>query len=412
MLWRWKRAKFLAETTWDAIAVVDDCARIMALRERSGELNGADCARIGREWADKAGEKRELGVVHYEGNFGKLRFVRAMAVVCFGRALRAEPDNAALFVERARQWAHIGQRERAEADLDRARDLTGETIESWRIRASLMALMGEEIAAGQAFACAVRLGVASGEWSGARDACLARSVEPELPRYQQLAWLDYAVENAPADVELRLERARWHDERSHKDAAREDYDRAIALRPDDAELVEARAAHQSRFGDNELALTDYESAIRLRLALGLWDDDAKSLKKHAKSYHQKNWLKSVAIYGVAIERAPRDHSLYLGRARLLEKPTYFLFPLADDAPLGRAGLDWLRALALQPQLETPRRAIVIELAESARRPTAHEQLEALLATRQMLRDNGLTDELANRIIADVQARWALEPGRN
>lgn len=395
-----ERARFRAETTWDELPVVSDCIAALTLRIDGGELPNADFAALAQEWKRQAGSKRE---------FGPTRFARAMGIAHFGRALKIERFDAELWIGRARLWAAMGERQRAESDFDAARHITGESANSWLDQAHCFERMLQWDAAYHAYLRAIFVGKEQGIWTLDAANCLARANREETPAYRRRAWLDAAVETAPDDVDLRLARAKLLKQENFA-GAEQDYERAIALRPTDPAVYEARADSDVLW-HHSLVIRDYQTAVRLRVQTGeiarevsALTTRAKAVKEQGKSASLASYLRAIACYGIAIEIAPQSHTLYLARARLRAKVRPHRFENPDL--LDSADEDWIRALSLKPNLPDARRLLAQDLAESARRTTAHEQLETWLELRDLLRERGLNDDLIERLLAEVQAQWA------
>ncbi len=394
------RAQFCAATMWEILLVLRDCRTALALRVAAGEFTEAQHSKIANEWVAR---------VKTTNKIGERKFARAMAIAHFGYALKNDEFETELWIGRARLWATIGERERAESDFEAARQLTGQNVNNWLEQAHCFENLLQLDAAYDAYLRAIFVGVEQGKWGLDAATCLAEATREESPPYRRRAWLDAGVENGPDDADLRLARASLL-KRENRDGAQQDYERAIALRPNEPDIYEERAS-SGVLWHHSLIVHDYETAARLRVQSGeiarevsALTTRAKAVKARDKSGSFSNYLHAIALYGVAIEIAPRSHSLYLARAKLREKVRPHRFENPDL--LDCADEDWIHALALKPNLSNARRLLVRDLAESARRETAHEQIETLLLLRGLLQARDLDDELSELILVEVQSQWA------
>lgn len=393
------RANFLAATTWEFAPVLRDCRAALALRLTSGELADAQHSDLARAWVAR---------LKTTDTSGERKFARAMAIAHFGHAMQNDEFDAELWTARARLWAAVGERERAESDFETARQISGESAHSWLDQALCFERLLQWDAAYDAYFRALRVGAKQGHWTLDAATCLAKAAREETPAYRRRAWLDAGVESEPDNADLYLARAQVL-QRENLAGAEQDYERALALRPDDPDIYEARA-RSGVLWHHSTNVRDYETAVRLRVQSGEIAREvsalttlAKAVKLREKPGHLSDILHAIAFYGVAIELAPHSHSLYLARAKLRAKVRPHRFENPDL--LDTADEDWIRALALKPDLPDARRSLVEDLAESAYRATAHEQLEILLSLRELLCARGLTNELSQLILAEVQTQW-------
>ena len=253
--------------------------------------------------------------------------------------------------------------------------------------------------------------------------------------YQQLAWWNLAVENAPDEPKWWARRGRFLANARHRGdfyshEALRSYERAIALAPGDARLYEARAkiyhdpAWWVESPDGRGAAANYRAAMRLRIGAGQIEISAAVLRAQGDQQLQRApgsscvqpdycYARAHAFYTLALEADPDDATLYLARIETLKASPLgellgSLWPATSKYPteLEAAFEDYVRALALDQTLQVARTKIVAHLAQTSRRDTAHQQIEALLEARQTLLDAGIEAELASAIVGEVEAALA------
>lgn len=241
------------------------------------------------------------------------------------------------------------------------------------------------------------------------------------PDYKQLAWWNFILELSPDDARLWRERARWLSLRNFEVAALRDLARAIELSPDDPELYEMRAKISSE--ENWWDLTpnsssktaDYLRAVKLRIASGQIDGTPQNLRAQGDQLRERIHpelrghcqARARAFYSLAIAATPDKAALYLARARA----AYAYIWQNGDSEIVTPDIaysDYARALILDETLSEAREGLIFSLRHSARRPTAHEQIEALLEARQYLRDFGMKPQLSTAIVGEVERALAHE----
>ena len=393
-----RRARLRAEMGADIASLMTDMERAISLGRNTKPLHalvmGHDHMRAAR----------------HETSPFRARFKRAMAGAYIWLALQSQA-GAVAWVTRdlVAQLCEIDDGQRVWDWLEDAADDADESPAMWHTLAIVLAVLSGVKQGAQLYCWALKLEIEDGDWPDGESGALARAQDHDLPLYQQLGWFDWLIENSPYDVELRLKRAHWSELHGRNNSARDDFYCALVLRPNDPEIWEARAAHfffgrppkdESAF---LLASADFAEALQLRIKTGEVSGYAHDLQTRgdalmkAPSDPRLDPPRAHAFYTLAIERKPDAAQLYLKRALSLHTSVN-----RNAGESHAAYLDYLRALALQPALDKARAGIVRHLTKSLARPTAHEQLEALLDERQFLRDAGLTPELVSAIIGEVE----------
>lgn len=405
-----------------------DFARVLeAIREgvrlsccnRKSYINAYYLLEINREdWGDYVrGQKMA------EANYW-LAYAVASFEVALQRSLDLENWNAT----RPPDWDAVAAlKSAAKLDYQNSEDLP-ETPDELKILAHALAIVGEQctrfnkddercadFVAAQLYTRALRLQHRGYKWSAENFYRAARN--GANPDYKQWAWWNFIIELAPDEARWRRERARWLSSRDFDKLALPDMARAIELSPDDPTLYEMRAKISSD-GDwwnvsptSNSKTADYLRALELRIAAAQIDGTPAKLRAQAdqllpaiRRNRGHSHARARAFITLAIAATPDDAGLYLARANAGDA---YGDPIeGEDGIYAVNYLDYARALALDETLEAARAGIVIYLRSKARRPTAHEQIEALLNARQELREIGVKSELANAIIGEVERALA------
>ena len=396
------RAHLRAQSNWDALPVLHDCQRALESRVLNGEFAGADFEALAREQIE--------GDQNAE-SFGERRLARALAVAFFARALQERASDADLWRQSARARIALDDRAGAQADFARAREISGETPDDWRAQARDFAEAGQVRAAAWANSRALSLempeklsGKSLKDWLKARKTS-ARTDEDKL------ITLELACEWAPADTALLLQRARILRRLNLNDDALADFASAIALKPDRPRIYEERADHFAaksysyRANYHALAVADYRRALELRLAAGNIEDDGESLKSVGDTAATSGaWIRAFACYSAALERHGASSALFYARGQTYRVTREIIGSYAMPE-YDAAFEDYLRAVkcgaAGEKSFDKSLLMVAAYLARRARRPSAHEQLEALLEARELLRARGVAAALTGAIIEAV-----------
>ena len=345
-------------------------------------------------------------------------FQRAMTAAYLLIALELQAD-AALWVSRANVIS-LCQMDDGEAMWQFIEDATDadedETPQMWRTMALVFAvLQGLRFAAGLSKR-ALELEIDAGLWPNWQGDVAARASDRDLVLHEQLAWLDLQVESEPTNVDTLWERADWFERNHRPDNALADFDAAVRLRPDDAKAWEKRGVHRlNREFDEKnpiaLAFADFRQASLVRLgaidaaSVDALQEQADGLWREAGTV-RADFFRAHACYSLAIEKAP-SAQLYLRRAHTM------FFPNAgqhERSPTEseRAYHDYARALARDETLDEARTRIVDYLKQTQRRPTAHEQIEALLEARAELLDFGVAPAVVGALLGEVERALAVK----
>ncbi len=395
------RAQIRALRCDDKMLAVADCRAALQLRLKQCHRKTGDVLAQGRVWFRR-------GLAVEDGSF-YCHFM-PQAIAHFDVAINRAPRNAIIYKERGIAWAHLRERARAEADFARWRALKGETRQCWRVQAEAFLSFHALDHEAAVFAYRRMLELSAGEFTSAR--CLSRARSKRTPRLLALAYLELALEIAPHEIEPFIERVNWWAQRSDKEKADIDWQRALQIWPDEPAIYQARASLTDHSGEFKGTAADYAHALRLRIAASPSLGTAKSLRNRAdelKKGTDGHGTQLFAIYSVAIERDPQCAMLHVLRAALVREMFDFADDdLFDDDPvheiLRDALEDEMRALQLNGKLKTPRTALVKHFARRLAGVTAHEQLEGLLQMRARLRESGVGEKLATSISAEVEAR--------
>lgn len=394
------RAHFRAETAWNGMPVAHDCQRALELRRKLGEFADADFAALARE-------QIECGLS--AKSFGERRLARARAVAFFAMALRERADDDKLWRESARAHITLGDRAGAEADYARARKISGETPADWRAQADDFARGKNVRAAAWAHSRALALempeklsGAALNQWLQTRNK--AEKIDKE-----KLVKLELACDWAPKDAQLLLRRARLLRRLNLKEDALEDFNRALQLKPKSARIYEERAAHFAEKSYSyiakyhAMAVADFARALELRIQSGNMADDAQVLANLGNKMNGGCY--AYACFSVAMTRHGESSALFYARAQTYKvtRETIGSYPMPQfDA----AFEDYLRALNCGAKGGEPfdqsLLMVAAYLAGRARRLSAHEQLEALMETRELLRGRAVADALIGAIMDATQ----------
>ena len=398
------RARFRARTTWPWQPVLADCAAALRARVARGEFAVADHAVLAGDWFERGARAR---------SFDERKFARAMALAHCESALRFAPTDGDLWRLRARICIVLGERPRAEADFERARELDGDNAQSYLEQAYYFEQSEEFDAARDAFDIGLMMKLDDGSWPGNAQWCLARASNEKLPGYQRHAWLDWGVENAPNDIPLRLARSRLLRGRNIA-AALADLDFALQIAPRDPALYRARAElylnwwsldEKERF---RRASADYAAQLRLQIAAGLEPSDAQMLADieaiEGRDTGEKiEMVRRHARFSVALELAPHDAPIHVKRGISAWPQLGYEMPTIDDVELAPL-FDFLRAFGVAPSLQSARQLAASLLKRYCWRESAHQQIEALLEARELLREFGLSAPLVAEVMSAVEAK--------
>ena len=400
---RLNRARFLERNGGEFESIVADLRAALRLRPDPQKWrNSRQLLEECREnWAHLQSNLRIVDV----------RFWRARLVASFDVALELEDDTALWRTERDDSWDALAVLERAanaESPLPASENVAPAELKMWALAVAITRYSRhwEQAAAVNEQAASLY----ARAWREDAEGALALAREAGNADYQQLAGWNLVVEAAPGEVRWWVSRAGWRKKRHDYGGSRADFTRAIALAPDDATLYEKRAdvsrqAHWWDLTPDSLgAAADDARALRLRIKSGEYGGTSAQLAKQGAQLKARlkgrHRARAYAYYAVAIELEPDKARYYLGRAQTLDMP-----PLrgrgAIEAQLEAAHRDYLHALARDETLHEAREAIIQYLSQTLARPTAHEQLEALLQARDLMIEMGVDANLASEIIVEV-----------
>ncbi len=274
----------------------------------------------------------------------------------------------------------------------------GMSSASWAYRQALLVAVGARIRQIPASFCARR----------------ARRLTRE--NYIRLALWDMAIEHEPDNPRWHAGRGQFLRRENNFRAATKSLTRAIALAPDQPYFYETRAKMRDVgqwWGREESASHDYAQALRLRIAAGQIAGSPEYLAAQGARLSQERQLqrglRAHAFYSLALEAQPQA-DWFLARAQVLLShcidPGLALMNLGLPSEFELAHADLLCALALDATLHQARAEVVKYLIQTLARPTAHEQIEALLEARGQMRDFGLNADLAGAILGEVETALA------
>ena len=354
----------------------------------------------------------------------------AYAVASFEVALQRSPDLADWNAMRPADWDALAALKGA-AEFDPKNANWPQTPDELKVLAHALAIVGEQCTrfnkdeetcadfiAAQVYTRAIQLQFGGYKRRAADYLPCARN--GRIPEYRQLAWWNFIIEVAPDDANLRRARARWLSLRDFNAAALTDISRAIELSPHDPALYETRAKigdHNDWWNlapESNSKTADYLRAIELRIAAGQISDAPAKLR--ARGDYNSRFVPGIdpiyvnpcararAFYTLAIAATPDDATLYMARARAGR--AYVDIYICNNESPDIAYLDYVRALALDSDLGKARAGIVDYLRNNTRRPTAHQQIEALMQAREQLVEAGVDAATATEIISEVERALA------
>jgi tetratricopeptide (TPR) repeat protein len=215
------------------------------------------------------------------------------AMAALDNAVRADPDDADTYLERAQLFSLEGQRDRAFHDVNRAVEVEPKKALSFVVRSELYLLAGDADHAvadastaivlapksETAYAARAEAYAAKGEWGRAmQDSSAAIRIAPKsvtgyLSRsriYELAGDYPHALADADEAVHLQPKSATALNARcwngailARLDMALDDCNAAVALRPYSAEILDSRAFVNLKAGKYDLALADYNAALAI-----------------------------------------------------------------------------------------------------------------------------------------------------
>jgi tetratricopeptide (TPR) repeat protein len=137
---------------------------------------------------------------------------------------------------------------------------------------------------------------------GARAALAAGDQEGASTRYQSaMADFSKAIELAPKDASLYVERGETEIELKQYDAALADLDKAVELKPDDMNAIKFRGFAEIGLNQWDKAVADFSAVIQKN------PDALQSYDRRALAYRNlKNYDASIADYTYLITKNPND----------------------------------------------------------------------------------------------------------
>jgi tetratricopeptide (TPR) repeat protein/V8-like Glu-specific endopeptidase len=222
----------------------------------------------------------------------------AGAILRYNRAIAANQNFAAAYLNRSVAKANIGDRRGSTSDQDRALQIDPNQSVVYLNRGVTLYLAGDKPGALAAYTTAIRL---------QPDDPLAyynrAIVNGDLQRYAEAA-ADYTkvIEHYPRSISAYYHRGVMYMQMGEKAKAIADFDRTIELKPTYFQVFNNRGNLKFQMGNNAGALSDYTQAITLKpdyaLAyvnrasahLGLRNTPSalKDLKQAAQLYQQQN----------------------------------------------------------------------------------------------------------------------------
>ena len=409
------RARFLERSGGEFDGIVADLRAALRLRpepqtwRHSRGLLELCC----QNWAFLQQNLRIVDVRHW----------RAHVVSSFEVALELETDTALWLKARGARWGALEILERA-ANEDFARpewqSAAPDELKVWAFAVAVARHSPDwqQAAATNALAAELYARALKSQPDKLTERALSLARDGDAANYQRLAGWNVLVEAAPDDVRWRVGRGNWLKKQHDNRAARADFTRAIEFAPGDPALYEARAAAADTGAiwwetapDSTGASADYGRALKLRIAAGEVKGAPAQLAKQAallKPRFKKRGdykQRAHAFYSLALELEPDNAAHYLGRAQTLDIPP-FRGRGCIEAQLESAHHDYLRALARNENLIEAREAVSQYLTRTLARPTAHQQIEALLEARALMLETGVSARLANEIIGEVERALA------
>lgn len=381
------------------------------LRWRKNLVHGAHIDWI---WGDR-----------HQGPIAVVRARKAQAAARFLVALDATRDLSRWRAARPPYWNAMEVLEHISGFDALPVEAQNGSIQDFKVWALAWAITRGDTLAAQAYERVLSLRHAASKRHYSARECLRRSrrgqnrFEQASELYQQLTWLNLAVERANGDCRYLVERGLWHSRhpaQQHAEAdhaeAFADFALAIELWPNDPRPYEARAMIHEGLQWWDITLqegtsADYARALRLRVKAGQFSGEPAALAARGarlwpavqkRSFSAR--VRAYAFYSLAIESDPNQADFYCARARLLQA---HLPPDREDSwpQIEAAYPDWRRALALDATIDEARAQIVDYLIQTFKLETGHEQIEALLNARQSLVSEGIDAATANDILAQV-----------
>jgi tetratricopeptide (TPR) repeat protein len=226
-------------------------------------------------------------------------------------AVRVDPGDPDVYLERAQFFTLEGQRDQAFGDVDLAVALEPKKALSFVVRSELYAMTGDadhaladasaavalDPKSDTAYAARAEAYAAKGQWDRAmQDSAAAIRIAPEsiigyLSRsriYELSGDYAHALEDADAAVHLQPKSATALNARcwngailARLDTALDDCNAAVALRPYSAEILDSRAFVNLKAGKYDLAVADYNAALAInpRFASSLYGRGLARQKK-------------------------------------------------------------------------------------------------------------------------------------
>ena len=396
-----------------AVAHTDcDLALIVADYERALHIEGHFKRRPGR-WAGPLKNQIYTRNCHNwnprwdESTNPHVRAGGAHVTAYFALYVENAPDLARWRRARPANWNACKTLKRIALTSADASDWKNASVEELKVAAVVAAMTRRDRIAVEFYERALKAEIAAGRHPNCIEYFAHRARNRETADFVQQAWWNLAIEAEPGNPLWHIECGKSLINEQHETAVKS-LAHAIALAPNDPYGYEARAKvrDDGKWCNHEDSVShDYVQAIRLRIAAGQINGAPEYLAARGARLTKGAFL-AHAFYSLAIEGNPKIAAWYLARARLLlslcpaPAPSFQQPAIEPETHLAHA--DYLRALSLGAALDEVRVPIIEYLVLTSLRPTAHEQIEALLNAHQTLLNAGINATLASEIIAEVE----------
>jgi len=181
------------------------------------------------------------------------------AILSFSKAIRAEPNNVDLYLDRAKSYAAKGDYDHAIADYDRAAEIDAGDAVVYRKRADAYRAKGAHESAIADYSKAIELGPTDAL------AYYFRTVSYEANKNSDRAVADAtkAIELNPKDAFSYVLRARSLESIGDHDRATDDFNKSIEINPKYYYAYLFRGDALRARGQHDEAVTDYSKAIAI-----------------------------------------------------------------------------------------------------------------------------------------------------